>query len=258
MKFDYTPERLVTDALEATYFLVPWDTEIFGFPVAQISDFRILHAGAAENDFGRFTSWAKQFGVTFVSTRVEHHQVTESLFLQARGFRFIELLYRPQINLEHMEPEPIQQFDFSHADESDRGELVEMAANIFVFGRFHQDPAIGPELGSQRYRAWMDNAFILPHQRVVKCAQNNETVAFFVVENSPDGKSFWSLVGMRKDLQGQGLGKLIWREMLCWQKSCGIQKVSTSISSLNPAIFNLYARLGFRFPAPQISLHWHA
>jgi hypothetical protein len=36
----------------------------------------------------------------------------------------------------------------------------------------------------------------------------------------------------------------------------GAQTVSTSISSHNVPVFNLYVALGFRFPAPSVTLQW--
>jgi hypothetical protein len=44
--------------------------------------------------------------------------------------------------------------------------------------------------------------------------------------------------------------------MLAFHRREGVQEVSTSISSHNVAVLNLYASMGFRFPAPTITLHW--
>ena len=81
-------------------------------------------------------------------------------------------------------------------------------------------------------------------------------VAFFVVEYPEQGHCFWSLVGLAPGLQGQGLGKRVWRTMLGWHKKNGIDTISTSISSHNSTVLNLYISLGFRFPAPHMTFHW--
>jgi RimJ/RimL family protein N-acetyltransferase len=188
---------------------------------------------------------------------VNHHRISESRFLQQRGFRFIELNYRPELRLEGERLTPDPALHFARASDADRRELTDLAGSVFCDGRIHLDADLGPQLGDARYRAWMQNAFELPHQAVVKCVLEERIAAFFVVENPVEAHSYWSLVGLRPELQGQGLGKRIWRGMLSWQHQQGVQQVSTSISSLNNAVLNLYARLGFRFPMPDMTFHWH-
>ena len=70
------------------------------------------------------------------------------------------------------------------------------------------------------------------------------------------GHCFWSLIGLAPGRQGSGLGKRVWRAMLRHHQEEGSDVVSTSISSLNIPVLNLYVSLGFRFPAPTMSLHW--
>ena len=52
-------------------------------------------------------------------------------------------------------------------------------------------------------------------------------------------------------LQGQGLGKIVWRAALSCLKSEGYHQVSASTSSLNMPVMNLYVQLGFQFPEPR-------
>ena len=129
-------------------------------------------------------------------------------------------------------------------------------AQVFRHGRFHQDPRIDPRLGDRRYRAWMRNAFERSTQRVLKCLLDGAAVGFFVVEAPQPGHCFWSLTGLAPGLQGRGLGKRVWQAMLRHHQGEGVHTVSTSISSHNVPVFNLYVALGFRFPAPSVTLQW--
>ena len=142
------------------------------------------------------------------------------------------------------------------AEEADREPLAAMAAEVFRYGRLHQDPRIGRVLGDRRYRAWMHNAFSNPAQSISKCRHEESTVGFFVVETPEPGHCFWSLVGLAPGLQGIGLGKRVWRAMLRAHRIAGANTVSTSISSHNIPAFNLYVALGFRFPQPSVTLQW--
>jgi len=240
------------------YFKVPWHSEILCRPVAQIRTINIKDSNQAQLDFDVFLDWKTENNIQFSSARVLHDHIAESTFLQNFGYQFVELNYRPEINLTNSSFKADDQFDFSEAQPNDEPVLVNMAGQIFTRGRFHQDLKLGAEPGNIRYRHWMKNAFKLPHQKIIKCTENNDIVAFFVVENPSEQHSFWSLVGLAPGLSGQGLGKKVWTSMLRWQQSQAIEQVSTSISSLNQAVFNLYTRLGFRFPIPEVTFHWHA
>jgi RimJ/RimL family protein N-acetyltransferase len=77
-----------------------------------------------------------------------------------------------------------------------------------------------------------------------------------VVEEPTLTSRFWSLVGLAPGLAGKGLGLRVWNAVLAFHHREGVHEVSTSISSHNVAVHNLYVRLGFRFPAPTITLHW--
>jgi ribosomal protein S18 acetylase RimI-like enzyme len=178
------------------------------------------------------------------------------MFLEARGFRFIELNYLPR--LENIQS---RSFDASGinviaAELADRDALAEMASQVFRHGRLHQDPRIDPELGDRRYRVWMTNAFQHPKQSVLKCMLDGAIVGFFVVEFPEPRHCFWSLIGLAPGLQGRGLGKRVWQAVLRHHQEQGIDAVNTSISSLNVPVFNLYVSLGFRFPQPSLTLQW--
>lgn len=256
MSFAYTSRSIRTPALQLDYFLVPWDTEILGVPVAQISELRVNDPVAAARDYQQFADWCAHENIGLCSCRVPAERVVDSIFLEERGFRAIELNYLPR--LEQLQSRSLQadSLQVAAATPQDREQLAEMAGQVFRHGRFHQDPRIDPALGDRRYRAWMWNAFERPTQRVLKCLLDRAVVGFFVVEEPQARQVFWSLTGLAPGLQGRGLGKRVWQTLLRHHQAAGAQTVSTSISSHNVAVFNLYVALGFRFPAPSVTLQW--
>jgi RimJ/RimL family protein N-acetyltransferase len=256
VSFEYTSRSIRTAALQLDYFLVPWDTQILGEPVAQIDQLRVTDPLAAARDYEEFASWCAQERIALCSCRVPAERVADSIFLEQRGFRCIELNYLPRLEQLQARSLPQDTLRVASATPQDREILADMAAQVFRHGRFHQDPRIDPAVGDRRYRAWLWNAFERPTQRVLKCLQDETIVAFFVVESPQPGQCFWSLTGLAPGLQGRGLGKRVWQTMLRYHQTSGAHTVSTSISSHNVAVFNLYVALGFRFPAPSVTLHW--
>ena len=256
MDFDYRLEKINTNALSLDYFLVPWDTEILEQPVAEIRKLEVREPQEASRDFRAYTAWCAEHAIQLCNCRIAHNQVTESMFLQTQGFRFIELNYRPRMNkLQELEL-PDDELVIEPAAEAERMLLAEWAGSIFKHGRLHQDPRLGAALGNRRYRTWLLNAFELSHQQVLRCMLGPDIVAFFVIEFPSQGHCFWSLTGLVPGMQGKGLGKRVWRAMMRKHQKDGIDTITTSISSHNIAVMNLYVSLSFRFPVPYATYHW--
>ena len=256
MDFEVKHESIRSDSLEVDFFQVPWDSEILGYPVAQISHIRVLDQTDAAAGFQEFSDWIEQRGIRLCCSRVSHDHVTESLFLQQHGYRFIELNYQPErLNLASFDA-PEKMLTIQKARPEDQEPLVDMASEIFESGRFHQDPRIGKEIGNLRYGIWMRNSFTHPDQEVYVCSEGGEIKAFFVVEFPGETHCHWSLIGLAPGLGGRGIGTRVWQSMLHFHRLKGIRKVSTSISSHNTAVLNLYVKLGFSFPPPSATFHW--
>lgn len=255
--FEVQEQSIETQALTLRYHLNPWDEPTVGAPVAAISGIEVHDADRAREDFRKFRDWCSLSGVVLVSGRLFHDRLTECAFLESQGFRFIELNYRPELaGLQLLDQGAVDEFVVEAATPTDAGPIAEIAGRIFEAGRFRADPLIDPGIGDLRYRRWVENAFRNPAQSVLKCGREGRIEAFLVVEMPQRGHRFWSLVGLAPGLGGRGLGTRVWRAMLRWHRAEGVDRVATSISSLNAAVFNLYVKLGFRFPPPSITLHW--
>ena len=253
--FNYVEERYESPSLDLIYHLAPWDEPFLQGPAAAISAIRVRTELEAAAPFEVFRNWCARNRVKLVSCRLPQDQLTECGFLEQRGFRFIELNYRPVLDgLDGFTTD--REIDVRDAGPEDLEEISAFAGEIFTSGRFHVDPQVGPEIGNRRYGAWAGNAFHHPGQRVLKCCMEARTIAFMVVEQPTPASRFWSLVGLAPGLQGQGLGRRAWRAVIAFHRNEGANEVSTSISSHNVVVHNLYASLGFRFPSPTITLHW--
>jgi hypothetical protein len=253
--FSYVEERTENLALEMTYHLAPWDEPVFHGNTASIASIQVRMEKEAPAAFEEFRIWCHRKKAKLVSCRLPHDQLTECGFLEQQGFRFIELNYRPILaGLSGFTEDP--EITVSKALPEDSKEISGIAAEIFTTGRLHVDPLVGPEIGNRRYGLWAANAFHHPGQRVLKCQIDGRIVAFVVVEQPTPASRFWSLVGLAPGLAGKGLGLRAWKAVLALHHREGVHEVSTSISSHNVAVHNLYVKLGFRFPAPTITLHW--
>ena len=249
-------ERIAGPGLDLLFHLAPWDRAVLDGESAVITEIRLHDLSLAAQDLAKFRAWCEVHHVVLVTARLEHDRLAEAGFLEAHGFRFIELNYRPVIhNLSAYAPDPAIKVRLAGRELA--AAITEIAGQIFETGRFHMDPAIGSGVGNRRYAMWAGRAFENPAQQIMVCETNGGLAGFMVVEAPRPDARFWSLVGLAQGLAGQGLGGRVWRSVLAHHAAEGVIEVSTSISSHNTAVHNLYASLGFRFPAPTMMLHWH-
>ena len=253
--FSYVEERIESSGLKLTYHLAPWDEPSFHGNTAIIGSIQVRMEEEANKSFEIFRDWCYLNRTLLVTSRVPQDRLVECGFLERHHFRFVELNYRPYLmDLGNFSDDP--EITICTALPDDEKEISGFAARIFTTGRLHVDPLIGPEIGNRRYGAWAVNAFHHPNQSVLKCEMNRQIIGFMVIEQPNALSRFWSLVGLAPEFAGRGLGLRVWKAVLAYHRKEGVKEVSTSISSHNVVITNLYAKLGFRFPSPTVTLHW--
>jgi RimJ/RimL family protein N-acetyltransferase len=195
-------------------------------------------------------------GSRLVSCRLPHEKLRESMLLEDAGFRFIEMLYKPDLDLAAVHAIESGGLRLRRATLSDLARVLQIAGNAFGNERFHMDPRLSTELANRRYQGWAQSSLSHPSQRLFVLFDGEELVAFFVTEELPDRTSYWHLNAVAPEHQGKGYGRRAWSAMIRHAKSNGSQRVGTSIVARNDRVLNLYARLGFRFPAPLMTFHW--
>jgi RimJ/RimL family protein N-acetyltransferase len=241
--------RLVAD-------LIPWDEEAFGFPVAQIHALQVLDPILAQSAYRHFSDWMDRHAVSVASCRLPHAQMRESMFLEQQGFRFVETLLHPRLDNPGAYHWPEDAISIAPAHLEDLPALQYLAENAFHADRYHMDPRMDAGLAGKRYARWIANSCEHPRQRLLQCRENESLIAFFIVEDMPQNGMYWHLTAIAPEYQGRGYGRRVWQAMLRQHGQNEISFVATAISAHNIAILNLYARLGFRFSSPEITLHW--
>jgi len=256
VKFDYQLLHLETGALSLAYFHVPWDSDIFGFPVAQIAEIRVVDPAQARADLQSFLAWLERERIRLASCRVPFDRLRETMLLEQAGFRFVEMVLHPHLAQLQAYPCGSQGLLVERATDNDLPAIEAIASDAFGYERFHADPRLDRVLADKRYLIWVRTSHAHPSQRLYKISDGDELVAFFVTESKPDGLSYWHLTAVAPAFQGRGYGKRVWHEMLYFHQREGMHRVATTIAGGNVPVLNLYASLGFRFHPPEITLHW--
>lgn len=246
-----------TDALFLRANAVPWDSEIFSFPVGAISAIDLRKSASAQDQFDLFKIWVREKSFDIISCRLPHQQMVASMFLERNNFRFVEMVLCPIAMGLQTYPVIDTEMVVELVCEAELLGVVSMAERSFCYERYHIDSRLDPELANLRYGHWIRNGFYDSKQVLLKVRlPDGRTVAFFVVENKDDGSVYWHLTAVNPDFQGKGLGYHIWMAMINYHKVAGIESIRTTISARNSPVLNLYSKLNFRFAPPEMTFHW--
>lgn len=249
-------EQVNSGSLRMTWSRAPWDEAVCGYPVLQVTHMQVLGADAAR-DISAFERARDEVGAGLVSCRLPHDALSESMLLEDRGFRFIEMMYQPEIALSGATA-VVQEngLSVSRATDDDMPLLLEVARSAFRNERFLMDPRIARGVSDKRYQNWVASSQHHARQELHVVRHCGQVIAFFVLEMMSDGICYWHLTALAPDAQGKGHGRRVWTTMLDCAARRGARGVRTSIAARNVRVLNLYARLGFRFLPPTMTFHW--
>ena len=247
---------LETQGLRLSAREAPWDTTIFGFPVAQVEHFQILDPLIASDDYAEYQAWVTRERIGMVSCRLAHDRLQESMLLEANGFRFVEMVLHPRMEGLKKVSIPEDDLNVLSATDADLPGLCAIAETAFGNERYHVDPRLDPKLGDRRYGRWVGSSLAHETQELLKVVDGGKLIGLFIVEASSRHAIYWHLTAIAPQWQGYGYGRRVWSAMLRYHQAEGYDTVSTTISARNSRVLNLYGKLGFRFMPPEMTFHW--
>lgn len=249
--------NIETSSLSLEAMIVPWDTDILGFPVGQINNIKLKGNILVQKLPTDFITWREKQRLKIISCRTKHNNIKETMFLEECGFRFVEMVYPVTLNDVYKVnlPETVM---LETASEADLDEIQSIAQEVFSTGRFNIDPRLGTELGGRRYAKWVFNSFNNAKHQIIKASVSNQIVGFFVLEYTGQDMVYWHLTAIASRFHGQGFGNRVWQGMLMKHQKESLKKIQSTISAHNFPVLNLYAKLGFKFESPMMTFHWVA
>jgi hypothetical protein len=233
--------------------VIPWDTEIFGFPVAL---WEPGDAGAVAGDLDgfreRLRAWASARRVELVAGTVVADDRAWRGILPALGFVLVEQTLRIRLRLQPFDAPP-PATPVRLATPADGPEIEEIAGSAFRHGRYLVDPRFPPELASARHRHWVRSTFRStdPRDRVYVLGRPGTVKGFFQLQLNKD-RAEVGIIAVAKALQGSRAGP----ELVL--KAEGVRWITSKVSAANVGIISLVAGLGYRFREPEATFHWHA
>lgn len=236
--------------------IVPWDTAIMGSVVGQLEGLRTGDPDETAALLGDILGWSDDVSAVLVACRLDHRALTESMALESIGYRYVETIMRPVLDLARPVDAVVPPVEVGPAGPDDVPALAAIARDAFTTGRFAVDTRLPSHINGARYAAWVESSLRNPAHRVHVAREDGAVAGLFVTEDGADGTVYWHLTAIGPGHQGRGLGKRLWLTMLRLHQEQGMRVVETRISGHNTPVVNLYAALGARFRDPEITLHW--
>lgn len=210
---------------------VDWDTRAFGFPCFELVN------GLPET--------------LMLATAPGHYTVklsptADKRALHQSGFYYCDTLIEPYCCPDMFRPVPDPEVTIVREYRLD--DLLELSRGAYRHGRFHRDFNIQEIKADLRYDNWIRNLhasgnyFGLLYQK--------ELAAYFGVCGN---KVVLHAVSER--FRGKGLAKYLWSTGYQSLFDQGFSEVTSSVSTPNLAVVNLYASIGFRFRNPVDAYH---
>lgn len=250
------PDLIDTPALRLEWMRAPWDEAVCPYPVIQINHIEV-RGPDARADMRTFEALCAAIGAGLVSCRLPHDRLGESMLLEECGFRFIEMLYAPLLELDRADiTDAPGALKVALASDADMPTLLAIAGNAFHNERFRMDPRLDPSISDQRYRNWVASTPGHPRQQLFTISEAGRILSFFIVELQEDGTCYWHLNALAEDARGQGYGRRVWLAMMDHARRIGSLRIRTSVVARNVRVLSLYAKLGFSLPPPAMTFHW--
>jgi GNAT superfamily N-acetyltransferase len=240
--------------------LLPWDAELFGFPVAT---YKIGAESIDEALRGEFTeslaSWLGRNRVEVCACVIPAANAFWKVHLPRMGFVFVDFGLRANLNSLQTASLPKARTELRRAERSDWEDIQAIAAQSFHHGRYHADPLFPRELADRRYRQWVGNALAGEYEfdRVYVMGKPGNVQGFYHLTIEGEVSDL-RLAAVRPKLQGTVFGVELYLSALHLLKQSGVRRVITNFSAGNTSAMNLLAMLGFRFAEPEAIYHWHA
>jgi hypothetical protein len=238
---------------------VPWDTEIFGFPVGvyQPGDGAAVQAGR-DAVGARLLAWASGREVELVAATVGADDRVWRAMLAGLGFSCVEqtldLTFRVQAYSASPPTRPVRL-----ATPEDHPQIEEIAGHTFRHGRYNADPRFPPHLAQRRFRHWIRTACASdrPEERVYVVGEPGRVNGFFQLRLVED-RAEVGIMGVSETAKGSPAALDLMSGMQLDLKALGVRWITAKISAGNTRVINLVAHFGYRFRNAQATFHWHA
>jgi GNAT superfamily N-acetyltransferase len=229
-----------------------WDTAFFGINTARILPQRLDEA-MLNQVLMETRAWGARV-LHYLSCSDDELSVQ---LAEAAGFHLVDMRVTLEWTTAHIQsahaPADIVIREY-HAD--DLAGLIAIARNSYHQTRYYYDHHYPRERCDELYAEWIVRSCEGDADNVLVAERNGEAIGYttcHLLESEQEGQI--GLVGIRSDVRGGGIGRLLIEHTQHWFLAQGVRVVSVVTQGRNIAAQRLYQRCGF--VTRQVQLWYH-
>lgn len=231
---------------------LPWDSALFGFPVARVSP-DVVHGGLLEQAIGTLRSE----GVQLAYVSVPWSDADATAALTQVGARCVDrkVRYRKQAIASRQLPPGIE----SVVGQPCTADLEQLALVSGTYSRFRADPRIAREVFEKLYVAWMHRSMAGEiAQDVLVIHEGSSCIGMVTVaeaESDCGSTGTIGLIAVADGHRGQGHGKRLMLGAEAWCAARGLTAIEVTTQMRNVAACGLYAARGYGVVGDEAVFH---
>lgn len=239
--------------------ILPVDTEIFGFGVADLQIGEVRPIFDSRTRFAEaLRRWTDQNAVELVGCSVPADESAWRALLPHLHFHYVDTV------LSYAVPK-LQAWRFDRrrpgvrlATKADRAAVELIAERGFKAGRYHADPLFPRELANRRFRRFVEQTFASLSEDNRVYVTDRDPVTCFMHTRLHGDTGEIVLGGTDPAAQGTVVPLTVWLGALMDLKRSGIRRLVSKVSAGNTAMINIATYAGARFSEARHVFHWHA
>lgn len=260
-----------------------WDTEQFGAPAGRLDYLIVAPDGnrppaidprdtsanrrlfqVAQEAATAMTVEADARGIRHLSARVDSRELPVLQALESAGFQLVDAILRFSLDASRWDGAPPLPAGVRLRDavESDITPLALLAANGFLYDRFHNDPLLADGVADRVHAAWLTNAIRgTAGDGVLVAEVDGRPAGFFILAvdrlaGELLGTTIGTLVLITIDgtLRRRGVALALSLGSVDWLKERGATRFEVGTQLANVPAANVYLKAGFQLVQTSVSL----
>jgi len=206
--------------------LLDWDTEFFGFPVAQISSNRLDKKNLQE-----VLNFCKKKKIKLLQFKCDAHHRSSVLLAEKNNFHFadVRITLTKQLIMENCHKQNLpNKILFRVGDKNDIPTLKDIVTDIYINSRYYFDTNFPRNDVHGFYRNWIEKSVLGNFDDLVYVLCNNDVpvACCSILYNSTRLSATIGLFAVDDKMSGKGLGNLLLSKVLRKLSLEGVKKVS--------------------------------
>lgn len=240
--------------------VLPWDAEIFGFPVGDYKPGDIRALFAAHTEVAQhLNDWAAKKNVELIACSVPAGERRWRVLLPTIGFTYVDATLTYTVAKLQAARFPRKHVPVRLATPADQPAVERICETGFRAGRYHADARFPLALANARYRRWVGKEFdsLGEANRIYVVGEVGAVTCFTHVRVSGD-EAYITIGGADPAVQSSVLPFAVFIGTLEALRDSGVRRAQSKLSAGNTPMLNLAAYAGSRFSEPETIFHWHA